>query len=734
MASSYSTDLKLELMVTGENSGTWGDKTNSNLNLLQQAIAGYQSIALTSTNTTLAMTNATISDARNAVIKFTGTLSANTTVYVDSGIEKTYIIENGTSGAFTLALNQVGGASVIFGTTDKTSKIVYLDGTNANDLGLVNLTAPQTLTNKTLTTPTLTSPKIDEIDDSNGNEEIKFITTASAVNELTIANAATGNAPEISSTGNDTNIDIKITPKGTGKVVLDGIKYPNSDGTAGQVISTDGAGNLSFTTISSSPEQLVKSVPLAANASVSAAKLVSIGSTGVVVNLPTLNTFQTTYTNSQTSTYTIVGGDGTTVIHSVNLTNTNTTKTNRYLGKIISNTADPINGTVQVTTSFSTPVASSILGPDIISTGVNKYLAFYGGIYAAPGGDCQPFYRGNRGSVFELTVSTTTGNMLIGPQLTTLSSSDTQPQPQPNNITARNFDKIANNIIYYRYNDNLVNTSGFITVAGSTCTYTSDADAAAFAGANGINSILTTNNIIGFGTGATWKTATYTSSPQGIGTVTTTTQVSDYNSNGSWAKMSPYFTDSASYMITTYQNTSAVNRYITYSVNSTTGALTAVSSGLLTELNNMAASSLVFADGNNAVGPTGSLAFTNGVLNSPGLNIPYTLGDPIRANTTNLYYSFGTSFLGFPTNQGYLVNAFATNSFNYLGVAKTNDSTSPVDVVTDGVASGFTGLTAGSLYYSGSPVDGNVTTTATGVLVGKAISATEILLQRSNSS
>ena len=89
MPSSYSTDLKLELMVTGENSGTWGDKTNTNLNLLQQAIAGYQSIALTSTNTTLSMTNATISDARNAVIKFTGTLSANSTVYVETGIEKT---------------------------------------------------------------------------------------------------------------------------------------------------------------------------------------------------------------------------------------------------------------------------------------------------------------------------------------------------------------------------------------------------------------------------------------------------------------------------------------------------------------------------------------------------------------------------------------------------------------------------------------------------------------------
>ena len=134
MASSFSTDLKLELMATGENSGTWGDKTNSNLNLLQQAIAGFESIAITSTNTTLAMTDATISDARNAVLRFTGAITANCTIFVASGIEKTYIVDNATTGAFTVALNQVGGSSVIFDATNKAHKLVYLDGTNANDI------------------------------------------------------------------------------------------------------------------------------------------------------------------------------------------------------------------------------------------------------------------------------------------------------------------------------------------------------------------------------------------------------------------------------------------------------------------------------------------------------------------------------------------------------------------------------------------------------------------------
>jgi hypothetical protein len=166
------------------------------------------------------MTDATISNARNAVIEFAGTIAANTTVFVASGIEKTYTLKNATSGAFTLALNQVGGASVIFGATDKTTKQVYLNGTDAVDLATVNLTAPQTLTNKTLTTPTLTSPIINEIDDDAANEFIIFSKVTTAVNEVTVANAATGNNPNFTASGSDTNVGINFTPKGTGAVTF----------------------------------------------------------------------------------------------------------------------------------------------------------------------------------------------------------------------------------------------------------------------------------------------------------------------------------------------------------------------------------------------------------------------------------------------------------------------------------------------------------------------------------
>jgi hypothetical protein len=98
-----------------------------------------------------------------------------------------------------------------------------------------------------------TTPQLGGMLDVNGQsigdgtlELVKFAETASAVNEITVTNSATGNAPEIAATGDDTNIDLKLTPKGTGKLNLDGIKFPNADGSAGQFLKTDGSGVLSF--------------------------------------------------------------------------------------------------------------------------------------------------------------------------------------------------------------------------------------------------------------------------------------------------------------------------------------------------------------------------------------------------------------------------------------------------------------------------------------------------------
>jgi len=141
VASSFSTDLKLELMVTGENAGTWGDKTNTNLNLIQQAIAGFQSISIAggAQTTALSMDNAALSNARNAVVKLTGTITGNQIVTVPTGIEKTYIVENGTTGVFTVEFKQAGGTGTTFSTTDKGIKILWADGTNINPVDLTTL-------------------------------------------------------------------------------------------------------------------------------------------------------------------------------------------------------------------------------------------------------------------------------------------------------------------------------------------------------------------------------------------------------------------------------------------------------------------------------------------------------------------------------------------------------------------------------------------------------------------
>jgi hypothetical protein len=225
MASSYSTDLKLELMVTGENSGTWGDKTNTNLNLIQQAIAGYEAIDVASADVTLAMTNATLSNARNMVLSLTGTLAGDRNVNVPDSIEKTYIVaDNTTRAGFTLTIKTVSGNGVTI-PAGKTV-LVYSDGTDVKDVfflkDLIEDTTPQLGGNLDANGNNILIDNGNFIGDESGNEQIKFATTASAVNEISVTNAATTNPPSVSATGGDTNIDLNLTPKGIGRVTFNG--------------------------------------------------------------------------------------------------------------------------------------------------------------------------------------------------------------------------------------------------------------------------------------------------------------------------------------------------------------------------------------------------------------------------------------------------------------------------------------------------------------------------------
>jgi len=110
------------------------------------------------------------------------------------------------------------------------------------DSTLVSLVSTDTLTNKTLTAPKIGT----SILDSSGNELFLLTATGSAVNQLTYANAATGNNPTFTASGGDTNIGISILPKGSGKITLDNLTLPAADGSADQILTTNGSGQLSF--------------------------------------------------------------------------------------------------------------------------------------------------------------------------------------------------------------------------------------------------------------------------------------------------------------------------------------------------------------------------------------------------------------------------------------------------------------------------------------------------------
>jgi hypothetical protein len=110
-----------------------------------------------------------------------------------------------------------------------------------------SVTGSETLTNKTLTAAKIANGGF--IADANGNELIEGTTTASATNHIGTTNAATGTDPLIDVKGSDTNISLKIKAKGTGKVKLGSadLQFPNVDGTATYMLTTDGAGVLSWT-------------------------------------------------------------------------------------------------------------------------------------------------------------------------------------------------------------------------------------------------------------------------------------------------------------------------------------------------------------------------------------------------------------------------------------------------------------------------------------------------------
>ena len=277
----YVNNLRLKEITTGDEDGTWGTSTNTNLELITDGFSYGTKQMAADANETFTMPDATADDTRSFYLKITSAVSLTATREVTLGpntVSKVWMIENATSGSQTITIKQGYGATVNVPNGSKV--MVVTDGagagaavfnanptevggtvTSVGGTGTVNgislsgtvtssgnITLGGALTGVDLTTqvtgtlpvanggtgvttstgtgatvlnvsPALTTPAITTgLNDANANEIIKFTATGSAVNEVTIANAATGANPTLSATGTDTNVGINVTPKGTGEL------------------------------------------------------------------------------------------------------------------------------------------------------------------------------------------------------------------------------------------------------------------------------------------------------------------------------------------------------------------------------------------------------------------------------------------------------------------------------------------------------------------------------------
>lgn len=131
MASSYSSDIKLELMVTGEKAGLWGNITNTNLQILEQAASGYLNLAVGAADVNLVLTDGATSNGKNLYFKLTGTLTGNRVVTMPDSSERVFVVEDATDRSashYTLTVKTFSGTGVTLPVGSKS--LLYSDGTN----------------------------------------------------------------------------------------------------------------------------------------------------------------------------------------------------------------------------------------------------------------------------------------------------------------------------------------------------------------------------------------------------------------------------------------------------------------------------------------------------------------------------------------------------------------------------------------------------------------------------
>ena len=237
MASTFS-PLGVELMATGENAGTWGTKTNTNLSLFEQLTGGFgaKSIAGGAQTTALTISDGALTGtAQFRMIEFTGAITGNQIVTIPLDVENFYFLRNSTSGAFTVQFKYASGSgsTITFSATNKGDKLIFAKADDATNPNVVELS--------------LSSPPGGSTTQIQFNNSGAFDGSANLVWDGTNLNiGATGEARfQDTSGGQYVGLKAAGTVSSSFTLVL-----PTATGTANQIIKTDGSGNLSFATVS----------------------------------------------------------------------------------------------------------------------------------------------------------------------------------------------------------------------------------------------------------------------------------------------------------------------------------------------------------------------------------------------------------------------------------------------------------------------------------------------------
>ena len=274
MASTY-TPLGIELQATGENAGTWGTKTNTNLQIIEQISGGYTAVNFGSdADVALSVSDGSTGAAlAHRVLEFTssGSLTATRNCTIPLDVQQFYVLKNSTTGGQSITFKYVSGSGNSVTITNGSSVVAYAkadDGTNPNiesiNIGgiasVVADTSPQLGGNLDVNGNDIVSTSNADIDiipngtgDVNlgadtvqiGDNNADATLTTQGTGDLTLnTNGGTNSGAIVIQDGANNNIT--ITPNGSGNIVLDGLTFPNADGSADQALITNGSGTLSF--------------------------------------------------------------------------------------------------------------------------------------------------------------------------------------------------------------------------------------------------------------------------------------------------------------------------------------------------------------------------------------------------------------------------------------------------------------------------------------------------------